>query len=100
MHFPRRRRPAENDTDGAPTIVPPGELLYGSNENKLYFGNDDGSVTAITSGDEGGGANNYVESDVTGITGAVAITNIVSMTQAAYDALATKDASTLYIING
>jgi hypothetical protein len=39
-----------------------------------------------------------VVSDTTGITGAAAITNIVSLTQAAYDALATKDAATLYAI--
>jgi len=41
-----------------------------------------------------------VTSATTGIAGAASITNIVSMTQAAYDALASKDESTLYIING
>jgi hypothetical protein len=39
-----------------------------------------------------------VESDVTGITGADAITNVISLTQAEYDAIGTPDASTLYII--
>lgn len=38
-------------------------------------------------------------SDNTGITGADRITNIVSLTQAEYDAL-TPDASTLYIVTG
>lgn len=38
-----------------------------------------------------------VKTDVTGITGADAITNIVSLTQAEYDAI-TPDASTLYVI--
>jgi hypothetical protein len=39
-----------------------------------------------------------VESDVTGIAGADAITNVVSLTQAEYDAIGTPDASTLYVI--
>lgn len=38
-------------------------------------------------------------SDNTGITGADRVTNIVSLTQAEYDAL-TPDASTLYVIIG
>lgn len=41
---------------------------------------------------------NAVDSDVTGITGADAIANIVSLTQAEYDAIGTPDASTFYII--
>ena len=40
----------------------------------------------------------FVESDPTGITGADAITNIVSLTQAEYDAIATPDASTLFVV--
>jgi hypothetical protein len=39
-----------------------------------------------------------VASNTTGITGADAITNIVSLTQAEYDAISTKSATTLYII--
>lgn len=39
-----------------------------------------------------------VPSSPTGITGAAAITNIVSLNQAAYDALATKSATTLFIV--
>ena len=54
----------------------------------------------ITFGDDTTQTSAGVTSATTGITGAVAVTNIVSMTQAAYDALATKDATTLYIING
>ena len=38
-----------------------------------------------------------VESDVTGAIGADAVTNIISLTQAEYDAI-TPDASTLYLI--
>lgn len=39
-------------------------------------------------------------SDVTGITGADAITNIISLTQAEYDAIGSKSATTFYIIVG
>jgi hypothetical protein len=41
----------------------------------------------------------YVESDTTGITGADQVTNMVSLTQAEYDAI-TPNASTVYIIVG
>lgn len=39
-----------------------------------------------------------VESDPTGVTGADAITNIMSLTQAEYDAIGSPDAATLYVI--
>lgn len=39
-----------------------------------------------------------LKSDSAGITGAVEIRNIVTISQAAYDALAVKDSQTLYII--
>ena len=42
----------------------------------------------------------YVQSNTTGITGADQITNMVSLTQAEYDAIDTPDASTLYVITG
>jgi hypothetical protein len=97
-HFPHRRREVVSAADPTPINVQPGEILYDETDNKLYAGLADNTAVEIVS--SGGGANNYIESDVTGITGAVAVTNIVSMTQAAYDALATKAATTLYIING
>lgn len=40
----------------------------------------------------------YVTSDPTGVTGADAITNIMSLTQAEYDAIVSPDAATLYVI--
>lgn len=46
-----------------------------------------------------GSTGNYVSSDTTGITGANTITNIVTISQADYDAL-TPDASTVYFIVG
>jgi hypothetical protein len=45
-------------------------------------------------------ASNKVASNITGITGADQITNIVSLTQAEYNAIVTKNASTLYVIAG
>jgi hypothetical protein len=41
-----------------------------------------------------------VSSDTTGITGADQITNMVSLTQAEYDAIGTKSATTFYVIAG
>lgn len=39
-----------------------------------------------------------VKSDTTGVTGADAITNMISLTQAEYDAIGTKSSTTLYVI--
>lgn len=43
---------------------------------------------------------NYLASNPTGVTGADVVTNIMSLTQAEYDAIVTPNASTLYVING
>ena len=43
-------------------------------------------------------SDNVPATDPSGITGADKITNIVSLTQAEYDAIGTPDASTLYVI--
>jgi hypothetical protein len=40
----------------------------------------------------------FIESDPTGVTGADAIVNIISLTQAEYDAIVSPDAATLYVI--
>lgn len=40
----------------------------------------------------------YVPSDPSGVTGADAITNMMSLTQAEYDAIVTPNAATLYVI--
>ena len=52
-----------------------------------------GGSDALTAADIGA-----VQSNITGISGADAITNLVSLTQAEYDAIVTPDAATLYII--
>lgn len=41
---------------------------------------------------------NVIASNTTGIAGADQITNIVSLTQAEYDAIESPDAATLYVI--
>jgi len=53
-------------------------------------------AVALTSADVSG----VIPSTTTGITGAAAITNIVSLTAAQYAALGTKNSSTLYIVSG
>lgn len=94
LHFPNRRREVVSNANPTPINVQPGEMLYDEAANKLYAGLED--TTAVQIG--GGGANNYVESDATGITGATVLTNIVKITQAGYNALTTKDPATVYYI--
>jgi len=55
--------------------------------------------TAYATAAQGAKADTSVQSLIAGITGADVITNMVSLTQAEYDAL-TPDADTLYIIAG
>jgi len=95
LHFPNRRREVVSALDPTPINVQPGEMLYDEAANKLYAGLDDTTAVQI-SGDNG--ANNYVESDATGITGATVLTNIVKITQAGYDALSPRDPATVYYI--
>jgi len=52
-------------------------------------------MTFTKSTDSGGGG---VLSDPTGVTGADAVTNIISLTQSEYDAIVTPNAATIYII--
>jgi hypothetical protein len=52
-----------------------------------------GGADALTASDIGA-----IASNITGITGATKITNIVAVTQAQYDAIASPSASTLYVI--
>jgi hypothetical protein len=57
--------------------------------------------SALQSGDNVSDLTNdagYVESDPAGVTGADAITNIMSLTQAEYDAIVSPNASTLYVV--
>jgi hypothetical protein len=56
------------------------------------------NTTDFATSAQGALADTAVQSDPTGVTGADAITNIISLTQAEYDAIGTKNASTLYIV--
>jgi len=61
---------------------------------------DFGSQTIATTGSITVGANAapVVKTDTTGVTGADQITNIMSLTQAEYDAIVSPDAATFYVI--
>lgn len=61
---------------------------------------DFGSQTVATTGSITVGANAapVVKTDTTGVTGADQITNIMSLTQAEYDAIVSPDAATFYVI--
>jgi hypothetical protein len=93
LHFPNRRREIVSNANPTPKNVQPGEMLYDEAANKLYAGLDDTTAVQV-----GGADNNYVESDITGLTGGTVLTNIVKITQAGYNALQTKDPATVYYI--
>lgn len=67
--------------------------LFGS-DGKYY------NAGGITFSDGSTQSSAGVTSNTSGITGATAITNIVKISQAGYDALVTKDPNTIYIIVG
>lgn len=57
-----------------------------------------GTATGTNTGDQD--ISLMVESDITGVTGADVVTNMMSLTQVEYDAITTPDAATFYIIVG
>ena len=61
---------------------------------------DFGSQTIATTGSItlGANASPAVKTNTTGVTGADQVTNIISLTQAEYDAIVSPDASTFYVI--
>jgi hypothetical protein len=79
-------------TDGTTTVV---------NVDKI-------TVTGATVSDDGNGDATIdltptiplVKSDTTGVTGADVISNMISLTQAEYDAIGTPDSSTFYVVVG
>jgi len=69
-----------------------------ANYNSAYTGAEiDASVALADTATQPSDIALMVESDVTGVTGADAVTNIISLTQAEYDAV-TPDAATVYLI--
>ena len=97
LRLPTRRLTAANATTGAPLNLKVGEMAFDDTENKIYIGKQNGTVASFVAGS--GVPAGVVISDATGITGATAITNIVSISQANYDALAVKSPTTVYIIS-
>ena len=93
LHFPHRRREVVSNANPTPINVQPGEMLYDETANKLYAGREDTTAVQV-----GGADNNYVASTAAEIQGATVITNIVKITQTAYNALQTKDPATVYYI--
>jgi hypothetical protein len=77
-------------------------MAYKFNPFTGQFDDSPGVVTSTTAGlasaEDKQKIDIAVVSNVTGITGADAVTNIVSLTQAEYDAIVTPNASTLYVI--
>lgn len=69
--------------------------------DKLVMLNSEDSDKVVTSTlDQAVAARKLVTSDPSAVTGADQITNIMSLTQAEYDAIGTPDAATLYVISG
>lgn len=74
----------------SPSTLSRGTLRDSSTGSRINFSAGSKRVFAISP--------DPVMSNTAGITGADRVANIVSLTQAEYDALATKDAATLYVI--
>lgn len=64
-----RRRSAVNGTNGAPTALRVGELVYGESENTLYIGKSDGTVATYSGGGGSGGTGATGPQGATGPTG-------------------------------
>lgn len=68
----------------------------------LFWDDSEGKLAHATPGSgivfDGATLRAEITTDPTGVTGADKVTNIISLTQAEYDAIATPNASTLYII--
>lgn len=71
---------------------------FGTYATTAAIGNSGNWDTAYSWGNHANAG--YVESDTTGITGADQVTNMVTLTQAEYDAIGTPNASTVYFIVG
>lgn len=81
---------AANWTSNDPTLLL-GELGLESDTEKFKIGDGTTAWTALA-------YSPHLISDPSGVTGADQVTNIMSLTQAEYDAIGAPDASTLYVI--
>ena len=66
------------------------EVLFNNSTGEVFVERSDGSTQKFNIAD--------TVTAVTGPGGGIGITQIVSLTQSQYDALATKDPATLYVI--
>jgi len=89
----KRGSRAALDTLAAADGLLVGQVYVITDEDRIAVALSIGSYQAMAKESEGG-----VLSDPTGVTGADAVTNIMSLTQAEYDAIVTADASTIYVI--
>jgi len=71
--------------------------LFAAATVKSIAGSGNISVSSV-SGNFTIGSSGLIKSDITGITAASGISNMIQISQANYDALVTKDSSTLYVI--
>lgn len=81
----------------ADTAVQPGDIGTAAAEDVGFFATAAQGALADTAVQPAEIAD-FVPSDPTGVTGADAITNMMSLTQAEYDAIVTPNASTFYVI--
>jgi hypothetical protein len=90
------------DLSGTPSLATVATTgSYTDLTNKPTFGTAAAEdVGYFATAAQGAKADTSVQSVVTGITGADAITNMVSLTQAEYDAIVSPNASTFYVIVG
>ena len=75
-------------------------ISLSANRGKLLRDVQDTQQTAINLNTAKVGITDEVNSNITGVTGADVITNMISLTQSEYDAIVTPHASTFYVIVG
>ena len=94
---PNNGKPYGRMNNGWQEIIWPDGLLYKDGSESMANGYSPASDYAIATKKYVDG---FIKSDPTGIQGANRIVNEVYLTQAAYDAIVTPDASTYYVIAG
>jgi hypothetical protein len=87
---------ADGSAEYKATVKQVVDLIQDSDAQTLSF-NEANKNLAISSGNTVS-LSAFVESDSTVVVGASAVSNIVTITQAAYDAIVAKDPNTIYFI--
>ena len=95
-----------NDASGAISATVDSDLAQFSNVSTGFINASEAPVQSVAGLTDAIAASalvtalDAVQSDTTGVSGAVQITNMMKVTQAQYDAIGTPDANTLYLIEG